>query len=134
MPYLKKKIMINIKTLLVGAILISATTLQAQKETNAKPAAQKVKQINLKTEAPEARAKHQTEQMTAMLDLTESQIVSISDLNLKVQKKLEAIKVSQMSEEKKKEFIQGNLNDRMNVLKTLLTESQFEEYSASLKK
>jgi len=124
----------NIKTLLVGAILISATTLQAQKETSSKPVAQKVKQINLISEAPEARAKHQTEQMTAMLDLTESQIVSISDLNLKVQKKIEAIKVSQMAEEKKKDFIQGNLNDRMNVLKTLLTESQFEEYSASLKK
>ena len=78
----------NIKTLLVGAILISATTLQAQKETNAKPAAQKVKQINLKTEAPEARAKHQTEQMTAMLDLTESQIVSISDFKFESAKKI----------------------------------------------
>ena len=124
----------KIKTLLVSALLISAASLQAQNEIIPKPSAKKIKQINLKIEVPEAKAKHQTEQMIKMLNLTVSQVTNISDLNLKVQKKIETIRVSQMTEEKKKEFIQGNLNDRMNALKTLLTESQFEEYSTSLKK
>ena len=124
----------KIKTLLVSALLISAASLQAQNEIIPKPSAKKIKQINLKIEVPEAKAKHQTEQMIKMLNLTVSQVTNISDLNLKVQKKIETIRVSHMTEEKKKEFIQGNLNDRMNALKTLLTESQFEEYSTSLKK
>tara|TARA_B110000285_G_scaffold139147_1_gene155714 strand:+ start:97 stop:477 length:381 start_codon:yes stop_codon:yes gene_type:complete len=124
----------NIKTLLVGALLISTTSLLGQKETNVKPSVQKVEKNNFKLDTPEARAKHQTEQMTTMLDLTESQVPNIYNLNLKVQKKLEAIKTSSMVEEKKKEFIQGNLDDRMNTLKRLLTKHQFEEYSASFKK
>ena len=134
MPYLKKKIMRIIKILVVGALLLSTNIAKAQKETNAKPTVKKIESINLKADGPEASARIQTEQMTKMLDLTESQVTSVSELNLKVQKKIEAINVSKMTEEKKREFIKGNLNDRMSVLRRLLTKSQFEEYSASQKK
>lgn len=123
-----------IKILVVGALLLSTNIAKAQKETNAKPTVKKIESINLKAEGPEASARIQTEQMTKMLDLTESQVTSVSELNLKVQKKIEAINVSKMTEEKKREFIKGNLNDRMSVLRRLLTKSQFEEYSASQKK
>ena len=123
-----------IKILVVGALLLSTNIAKAQKETNAKPTVKKIESINLKAEGPEVSARIQTEQMTKMLDLTESQVTSVSELNLKVQKKIEAINVSKMTEEKKREFIKGNLNDRMSVLRRLLTKSQFEEYSASQKK
>ena len=123
-----------IKILVVGALLLSTNIAKAQKETNAKPTVKKIESINLKAEGPEVSARIQTEQMTKMLDLTESQVTSVSELNLKVQKKIEAINVGKMTEEKKREFIKGNLNDRMSVLRRLLTKSQFEEYSASQKK
>ena len=123
-----------IKILVFGALFLSTNIAKAQKETNAKPTVKKIESINLKVEGPEASARIQTEQMTKMLDLTESQVTSVSELNLKVQKKIEAINVSKMTEEKKREFIKGNLNDRMSVLRRLLTKSQFEEYSASQKK
>ncbi|MCO4813711.1 MAG: hypothetical protein KC454_03300 [Flavobacteriales bacterium] len=123
-----------IKILVFGALFLSTNIAKAQKETNAKPTVKKIESINLKVEGPEASARIQTEQMTKMLDLTESQVTSVSELNLKVQKKIEAIDVSKMTEEKKREFIEGNLNDRMSVLRRLLTKSQFEEYSASQKK
>ena len=123
-----------IKILVVGALLLSTNIAKAQKETNAKPTVKKIESINLKAEGPEVSARIQTEQMTKMLDLTESQVTSVSELNLKVQKKIEAINVGKMTEEKKREFIEGNLNDRMSVLRRLLTKSQFEKYSASQKK
>lgn len=124
----------NIKTLLVGAILLSATSMQAQKQIIVKPTVQKVERKVFKLDTPEARAKYQTQQMTTMLDLTEAQVARVSILNLKVENKIEVIRNSRMMEEKKKEFIQGNLNDRMSALKSLLTKDQFNEYSASLKK
>jgi len=124
----------NIKTLLVGALLLSASSMHAQKVVTEAPTVQKTEKRVFKLETPEARAKHQTEQMTTMLDLTEAQVARVSILNLKVEEKIEAVRNSRMIEEKKKEFIQGNLNDRMSTLKQLLTEDQYNEYSASLKK
>ena len=51
---------------------------------------------------------------------------------LKVQEKIAAIKSSDKSAEKKQEFINGNLKDRLNTLPSILTEAQFVKYKASL--
>lgn len=124
----------NIRTLLIGALLLSTAAVFGQKEINFKPKVQKAerKQFILKT--PEARAQFETKKMTAMLDLTEAQVARVSALNLKVENKIEAVNLRKITDEKKQEFIKGNLADRMTMLKRFLSKDQFDEYSASLNK
>ena len=124
----------NIKTLLVGALLLSASSMYAQKQVKTTPTVQKVDIKAMKLDTSEARAIRETEKMTTMLDLTEAQVNRVSVLNLKVEEKIEVIKLSRMVEEKKKVMIEGNLTDRINVLRSILTQDQFDEYTASLKK
>jgi len=124
----------KIKIILIGAFLLSATSMYAQKDINVKSTIQKVERKVFKLNTPEALAKFETEKMTTMLDLTESQILLVSNINLEVENKIETIKFSRMVEEKKQAFILENLKDRMNTLKQILTIDQFEEYSASLNK
>ena len=80
---------------------------------------------------PQSRATAQTEAMTQLLNLTPAQITDVSQLNLKVEQKIEVIKTSNFSKAKKKEFINGNLSDKMKVLSVILTEKQLEKYKAS---
>lgn len=76
----------------------------------------------------EERAKMHTEHIHATVGLTEDQYAKVSELNLGVETKLEAIRTDvSMSPERKKEFIRGNRKDQMNVLQSILTPEQFEK-------
>lgn len=128
----KNKQMKNIKTLLIAGLLISSSALFAQEKkstanrTEARPATQ------VKITTPEERAKNETEKMRTTLNLTETQVERVSILNLKVEEKIQAIMDSDMTKEKKKEFIAGNMNDKLGVLSTILSKEQLNEYKTSI--
>lgn len=82
-----------------------------------------------KTTAERAAAK--SDKMVEKLSLDSDQEEKVRTLNLKVAMKIEAIKKDDsMSKEKKKEFIEGNMNDHMIVMKTILTAEQLVTYEA----
>lgn len=85
----------------------------------------------------EEKMRAKTDRMTEELGLTPQQDADLYRLNIKVAQKIRAIKEDpDMSDEKKKEFIQGNKQDYKNVLSTILTEEQmkkFEEMKAEKK-
>ena len=99
---------------------------------------QKAKLAELKAEHKSARdemtpaqiAEKQTAKMKEVIDdLTPEQEEQLHDLNLKVAMKIDAIKKDDsMSEEKKKEFIQGNKEDKRRMLETILTEAQLQQW------
>ena len=79
----------------------------------------------------EETATAQTELMTTALNLSDAQIERVKILNLTVAEKIEAIQNNpSLSPEKKIEFIDGNKSDRKIVLKSILTEVQFNEFLA----
>lgn len=83
---------------------------------------------------PEERAAQLTERMNQVLALTEQQYTQVSQLNLGVEMKIEAIRNnSEMTPEQKKEFIQGNRKDQMAVLSNILTPEQFDKWKAEKK-
>lgn len=74
---------------------------------------------------PEEIAKIRTEKITEILDLTPDQVKLVSELNLKVEQKIEVIRNDEtMTPERKKEFIEGNRKDQKNALTSILTEEQ----------
>jgi hypothetical protein len=82
----------------------------------------------------EERARKKTDHMTEHLGLSEEQEEQVYQLNLKVGQKIKAIKDNpEMSEEKKKEFIQGNRKDFKTVLTSILTAEQMEKFEAMKK-
>ena len=113
-------------------MLISSTGLIAQESDKNNQTSNS--QIEATSNTPEERANIETNRMVKMLGLSKNQKNRVSILNLKVEEKIEVIRMSKMVEEKKDEFIQGNLKDRMNVLSTILTEEQMNKYKASFKK
>ncbi|MCR9172800.1 MAG: hypothetical protein NXI10_09925 [bacterium] len=74
----------------------------------------------------------QTEKMKEVIDdLTPEQEEQLHALNLKVVMKIDAIKKDEtMSEEKKKEFIKGNMEDKRRMLESILTEAQMQQWDA----
>ena len=138
--HVKKKqvTMKNIKTLLLAGILISSTGLFAQtKNATDIRVSEDAKEVSLdqkkNASSPESISKKQTAKMTKQLNLTPDQKEKVSNLNLRVQQKIDAVKKSNISEEKKQEFIQGNMNDRLNMLSTILTKEQLAKYTATQK-
>ena len=116
-------------------MLLTAPALFAQSKsgTDIKVAKNIEKQevsLSKKTSAtPEYIANKQTSKMVASLGLSKEQTIKVQSLNLKVQQKIDVIKTSRMMEEKKQEFIQGNLNERLKELSTILTKEQFAKYT-----
>jgi hypothetical protein len=97
-----------------------------------------VKLDQLKTERKEKsleeRADAKTEKMAEKLGLTPEQKERVKVLNRKVAQKISAIKKDEsMTDEKKKEFIKGNMKDHKNVMKQILTEEQFTQYEEWIK-
>ena len=75
----------------------------------------------------EVVAKEQTDLMKQYLNLSEAQYTDAYQLNLKVADKIHVIlDKNDWSEERKKEFIEGNLKDRRNAMSRILTEEQFK--------
>ena len=123
----------NIKTLLIAGLLISSTGTFAQQKTIAKKKMVGTsQQISQKKSTAEDRATKETEVMKNTLGLSDSQVSRVSVLNLKVEEKIQTILDSNMSDSKKKEFIEGNMNDKLNVLSTILSKEQLAKYKASL--
>jgi len=84
---------------------------------------------------PQDKADKMTEHMTEELELTDAQVERVKVLNLKVAEKIKAIKEDDsMSKEKKKEFIEGNMEDHKNVMKSILTADQFVKYEEMAEK
>jgi Spy/CpxP family protein refolding chaperone len=103
-----------LNVLLVGiALLVGTTNLSAQ---------EKVKKT------AKERAEMHTEKMTKELNLTPDQKTKVSELNLGVEMKNEAIHSDKnMSEETKKASLHGNNDAKMAQLKTILTEEQYKK-------
>jgi len=86
-----------------------------------------------KDATPGEIANRQTEKMKEVLDLTPEQEEQVRALNLKVALKIDAIKKDDsMSEEKKREFIKGNKEDKRRMLETILTEDQMKLWDEHL--
>jgi len=99
---------------IAAAFLYTAQSLNAQEQTK---------------RSPEERAKLHTERMTKQLTLSPDQQAKITELNLGIAQKNEAIRTNvNMSPEQKKEAIKGNMQGRNDVLKTILTVEQFEKF------
>ncbi len=122
----------NIKTLLIAGLLISTSSVFAQQKSIATKKEKKTVSIVQQKDTPEERAKLQTKKMTKELNLTDEQVEKVAALNLKVEQKIQAIIDGEMSEERKKEFIEGNKNEKMKVLSTILTKEQMKKYRSSI--
>ncbi|MCH2225091.1 MAG: hypothetical protein MK066_10015 [Crocinitomicaceae bacterium] len=107
-----------LKSLLVGAIVLTTLTAQGQ---------------SIAERSPEAIAEAQTEQMVTDLNLTPEQAEKVGFLNLKVENKIKAVYLnSNLTNEQKKEFVEGNKKDRMGALKAILTAEQFTLYQTKI--
>lgn len=74
-------------------------------------------------------AEKQTVLLNQELSLTETQLGRVSVIMNKSAHKNEAVeKEYQNNEEKKNLFIEGNLKDRRNALRRILTEEQYEKF------
>ena len=83
----------------------------------------------------EEKARAKTDKMTEQLGLNAEQEAKLYDLNVKVARKIQAIKKNdEFSDEKKKKFIKGNKQDYKRVLKSILTEDQMERLEELKKK
>jgi hypothetical protein len=104
-----------LKSLFIAAALVfTAQSLNAQEQTK---------------RSPEERAKLHTERMTKQLALSPDQQAKVTELNIGIAQKNEAIRTNvNMSPEQKKEAIKGNMQGRNEVLKTILTVEQFEKF------
>lgn len=101
-----------LKYAFVGLILLTGVNASAQGQENAN---EKVATL--------------TTEMTTALSLSSEQVEQVSNLNLKVAEKIQAIKDNaQLDSAKKKEFIEGNKKDHKNVMSSILTADQFVIY------
>ena len=118
----------NIKTLLIAGLLITSTGVFAQQKTMTKSQTSTLEKVS----TPEERAKKETEMMKNTLNLSDNQVNRVSILNLKVEEKIQAILDGNMTSTKKKEFIEGNRNEKMKVLSSILSKEQLEKYKTIL--
>jgi Spy/CpxP family protein refolding chaperone len=99
---------------IAAAIVFTAQSFYAQEQTK---------------RSPEERAKLHTERMTKQLALSPDQQAKVTELNLGIARKNEAVRNNvNMTPEQKKESIKGNMQGRNDVLKTILTVEQFEKF------
>jgi len=72
-------------------------------------------------------AQIQTDRMKTALQLSDGQETNVHYLNKKVAEKIAAIKNNpSITDDKKEEFIKGNLKDRRKAMSTILTPNQFD--------
>jgi superfamily II DNA helicase RecQ len=129
-----------IKTILISGALLASFSLTAQKTSG--KAANGVPKGKIETkkqkseEAPSAadRATRLTAKMTKQLDLTTEQAGFISDINLGIAAKNEAVRNDQsLSAEQKKQLIEANNSARIEMCKAHLTPAQIEKFDQLLK-
>lgn len=129
-----------IKTILISGALLASFSLTAQKSSG--KAANGVPKGKIETkkqkseEAPSAadRATRLTAKMTKQLDLTTEQAGFISDINLGIAAKNEAVRNDQsLSAEQKKQLIEANNSARIEMCKAHLTPAQIEKFDQLLK-
>lgn len=129
-----------IKTILISGALLASFSLTAQKTSG--KAANGVPKGKIETkkqkseEAPSAadRATRLTAKMTKQLDLTTEQAGFISDINLGIAAKNEAVRNDQsLSAEQKKQQIEANNSARIEMCKAHLTPAQIEKFDQLLK-
>lgn len=78
---------------------------------------------------PEERAAHQTEKMSEKLLLTPEQKAKVSEINLAILQKNEAIRNDQnLTPETKKESVKGNNEARVQMIKAILTPEQLQKF------
>ncbi len=78
-------------------------------------------------------AEAQTSRMEQVLDLTPEQKEQVHALNVKVTQKIHAIRENtSLTDDKKNEFIAGNMTSKRRVLTTFLTPDQMEKYDAMM--
>lgn len=78
---------------------------------------------------PEERAAHQTEKMSEKLLLTPEQKAKVSEINLAILQKNEAIRNDQnLTPETKKESVKGNNEARAQMIKAILTPEQLQKF------
>lgn len=81
---------------------------------------------------PKVVATEWTNKMKVDLNLVGSQIERVRVLNEKAAIKIDAIeRNNDLSAAKKAEYIEGNFNDRLRVLKVVLNENQYNTFVAS---
>ena len=113
----KIRTMKMLNVLFVGIALMIGTTAVSAQET--------VKKTS------QERADSHTKHMTKALLLNPDQVVKVSELNLGVANKNEAIRKDvNMTQDRKKEFIKGNLDGRNAQLKMILNAEQFSKFEA----
>ena len=115
-----------LKYALVGMVLLGGVSANAQNN-----AMVQTQNKVVKTQTPGEKAAKKTVAMTEALSLTAEQVARVQILNLKVANKIEAIETNNaMTAEKKEEFIEGNKNDHMSVMRAILTDEQLVTYEA----
>ncbi len=106
-----------------------------EQEKMAKRAKMMEKRKMEKMMTPEERAKKKTDHLNEELSLTDDQYNKVYNLTVKVSEKIDVIKKDEtMDEERKKEFIQGNMKDFENEMSKILTAEQFEKFQDLKKK
>ncbi|MDB2656706.1 hypothetical protein N9Y60_01485 [Crocinitomicaceae bacterium] len=105
---------------------------QQEKLTAMKAEMKAERKANKKDVTPGEVAEKQTAKMIEVIeDLTPEQEERLRILNLKVANKIDAIKKDDtMTDEKKKEFIKGNKEDKRRMLESILTEAQLAQWDA----
>lgn len=129
-----------IKTILISGLLLTSVNVIAQtkpgKSSTGAPKG-KIETKKQKTEdTPSAadRATRLTAKMTKQLDLTTEQAGLISDINLGIAAKNEAIRNDQsLSADQKKQLIDANNKARIEMCKAHLTPAQIEKFDQLLK-
>jgi hypothetical protein len=124
-----------IKTILISGAFLASVSLTAQ--TTSGKAANSVPKGKIETkkqksdDAPSAadRATRLTAKMTKQLDLTTEQAGFISDINLGIAAKNEAVRNNQsLSAEQRKQLIEANNTARIEMCKAHLTPAQIEKF------
>lgn len=82
---------------------------------------------------PMEKANAQTEKLAKELNLTAEQKTKVSDLNIGIAKKNEAvINNTSLTPDQKKEHLQGNNNAQREQMKMILTEEQYKKYTTTI--
>lgn len=82
---------------------------------------------------PEDKANRQTEKLAQELSLTAEQKTKVSELNIGIARKNDAVmNNTSLTPDQKKEHLQGNNNAHRAQLKMILTEEQYKKYTTTV--
>ncbi len=98
-------------------------------QVNEQPEIKKELLAEYQTGTPDDIAQLQTNRMKTALDLSDAQEPNVYFLNKKVAEKIAAIqKNADLTDDKKQEYIKGNLIDRRRAMSSILTPDQLEKF------